>query len=84
MRTDRERLLDMLDAVDAISRHTTAGRQVLDDEVVAAAVMRWVEIIGEAAGRVSAELRTQHPELPWTGMISMRNRLVHAYTSSSS
>lgn len=46
MRTDRERLLDMLDAVDAISRHTTAGRQVLDDEVVAAAVMRWVEIIG--------------------------------------
>ena len=79
MRSDQERLADMLDAIDAIMRHTTAGRAVLDDEVTGAAVMRWVEIIGEAAGRVSPELRTTYQEIPWVGAISMRNRLVPGY-----
>lgn len=79
MRSDQERLADMLDAIDAIMRHTTTGRAVLDDEVTGAAVMRWVEIIGEAAGRVSPELRTTYQEIPWVGAISMRNRLVHGY-----
>lgn len=69
----------MLDAIDAIMRHTTRGRAVLDDEVTGAAVMHWVEIIGEAAGRVSSELRTTYQEIPWVGAISMRNRLVHGY-----
>lgn len=84
MRSDQERLADMLDAIDAIMRHTTAGRAVLDDEVTGAAVMRWVEIIGEAAGRVSLELRTTYQEIPWVGAISMRNRLVHGYFESVS
>lgn len=54
----------MLDAIDAIMRHTTTGRAVLDDEVTGAAVMRWVEIVGEAAGHVSPELRTTYQEIP--------------------
>ena len=43
------------------------------------AVVRNLEIIGEAAAFCSDEFRSAHPELPWRGMIDMRNRLIHAY-----
>lgn len=79
MRSDRARLTDMLDAIAAITRHTAGGRHVLDDELTGAAVMRWVEIVGEAAGRVTEETRAAQPAIPWAGIVSMRNRLVHGY-----
>jgi uncharacterized protein with HEPN domain len=41
--------------------------------------VRAIEIIGEAASRVSAEQRTVSPAVPWTAIIAMRNRLIHAY-----
>ena len=37
------------------------------------------EIIGEAAARLTDETRADHPEIPWSNMIGMRNRLVHGY-----
>ncbi len=43
------------------------------------AVLRPLEIIGEAASHISPETRAAHPELPWTQMIGMRNRLIHEY-----
>lgn len=43
------------------------------------AAVRAVEIIGEAATRVSQETRQDYPQLPWRQMISMRNRLIHGY-----
>ncbi len=43
------------------------------------ALARLLEIVGEAAGKVSPEFRSAHPELPWTDMSGLRNRLVHAY-----
>ena len=42
-------------------------------------LVRDLEILGEAASRVSAELRTAHPEIPWRDIVGMRNRLIHAY-----
>lgn len=50
-----------------------------EDEKTQAAVIRQFEIIGEAAGRVSAEFAEAHPKLPWREMVSMRNRLIHGY-----
>jgi len=47
------------------------------------AVIRPLEIIGKAAGRVSQEAREAHPEIPWEQMISMRNRLTHEYFRSA-
>jgi uncharacterized protein with HEPN domain len=41
--------------------------------------MRAVEIIGEAASKISAETRMDYPDIPWRAIIAMRNRLVHAY-----
>ncbi len=41
--------------------------------------MRPLEIIGEAARRVSRDTQDAHPEIPWDQMIGMRNRLIHEY-----
>jgi uncharacterized protein with HEPN domain len=49
------------------------------DRVLQLALVRLVEIVGEAAGRVSPETRDQYADLPWQGMIGMRNRLIHGY-----
>jgi uncharacterized protein with HEPN domain len=43
------------------------------------AVARALEIVGEAASKVSQTFRADHPEIPWTKMIGMRHRLIHAY-----
>jgi uncharacterized protein with HEPN domain len=43
------------------------------------AAMRALEIIGEAANRVSDSTKAAHPEIPWNQVIGMRNRLVHEY-----
>ena len=43
------------------------------------ALVRLLEVIGEAAGRVSEETRSRHPEIPWLDIIGLRNRLIHGY-----
>lgn len=48
-------------------------------ELHQSAVMRPLEIIGEAAGRVSKQTQVAQPEIPWEQMIGMRNRLIHEY-----
>jgi uncharacterized protein with HEPN domain len=43
------------------------------------AVIRQIEVIGEAARRVSMEFRALHPEIPWQGIVGMRSKLIHDY-----
>jgi uncharacterized protein with HEPN domain len=43
------------------------------------ALIRAIEIIGEAASRLSAEIRTLAPDVPWSQITGIRNRLIHAY-----
>ncbi len=50
-----------------------------NDKKLQSAVERQLEILGEAAGRVSAEFRQAHPEIPWRQMIGLRNILIHEY-----
>jgi len=49
------------------------------DEVRQLALLHLIQVLGEAASRVSAAWRESHPELPWAAMIGMRNRIVHGY-----
>jgi uncharacterized protein with HEPN domain len=64
-------------AVDAIRGRS---REDLDrDAVLAAALERFIEIIGEAASRVSATRQAATPGIPWRQIVGMRNRLVHGY-----
>ncbi len=78
---DRIRLQHMLDAaVDACQ--FIAGQtpnQIETDKMRLFAIIRCIEIIGEAASDISAELRLQAPEIPWKNIIAMRNRLIHGY-----
>ena len=80
MRSDRERLFDILDAIERIEAQAARGRTTFaGDDLAQNAVIRWVEIIGEAARGLSDELRQAHPEVPWRQMIAMRNVLFHGY-----
>ncbi len=49
------------------------------DRKLALALVRCIEIIGEAAAKVSDECRRECPAIPWASIIAMRNRLIHAY-----
>ena len=78
---DEIRLRHMLDhAREAIA--VTAGRSRSDldtDRLLELALVRLVEIIGEAAARVTADFQSTHGQIPWPQVIAMRNRLVHGY-----
>ena len=45
------------------------------------AILKTVETVGEAAPRVGADTRKAYPEIPWTDIVGMRNRLVHEYSN---
>lgn len=80
MRDDRERLLDMLEAIRKIEQYARDESFTLrDDELVEVWVIHHLQIIGEAASRVSQELQKKYPEVAWGGMIGMHHVLVHGY-----
>ncbi len=80
-RDEALRLRHILDyATEAIQMAQGRRREDLDtDRQFALALTRLVEIIGEAAARVSQETRAKFPSVPWQDITGMRNRLVHAY-----
>jgi uncharacterized protein with HEPN domain len=51
------------------------------DRLLNLALVRLLEIIGEAASRVPIDGRSRHPDIPWPQIISMRHRLIHGYDS---
>lgn len=78
---DASYLWDILDAARSAIESTQSMdfAQYERSPMLRAATERWVEIIGEAANRVSAELRAAYPEIPWQKMVSQRNVLAHEY-----
>jgi len=81
MSRDEAFLLDLLIAARRILRYTDglSAEEFASDEIVQDAVMRQIQIIGEAASRIAPETREKYPEIPWHEMIGMRHRLVHGY-----
>jgi hypothetical protein len=56
------------------------NRDDLDnDQMLSLALVRLIEIIGEAANNISLSCQNNYPQIPWREMIGMRNRIVHAY-----
>jgi uncharacterized protein with HEPN domain len=80
-REDQHRLRHMLEAARKVRQFLNGKSkdEFLADEVLVLAIVRLVEIIGEAAVNISREERDQLPQIPWKLAIQMRNRLVHVY-----
>ncbi|MDE0013288.1 MAG: DUF86 domain-containing protein [Candidatus Poribacteria bacterium] len=84
-RDDRVALTDMRNhAVEAVALLGEASlNDLAENRVTELALIKLVEIVGEAANRISVETQQSHKEIPWTQIIGMRNRLVHGYDDIS-
>lgn len=80
-RTDREFLSDMQEAIRRIAEYTAGMtyQDFLEDTKTQDAVIRNLEIIGEATKNLSTGLRDRYPDVPWNGMAGVRDRLIHHY-----
>jgi len=79
--TDIFRLRHMLDASREALSFASGRRRIdlNDDRGLVLILVKEIEIIGEAASKVSEETRLQLPEIDWKAIVGMRNRLVHVY-----
>jgi uncharacterized protein with HEPN domain len=78
---DLVRLRHMLDAAKEAESYI-AGKKRLDldrDRMLVHSLVRCIEIVGEAASKVSPQSRSEISAIPWADIVSMRNRLIHAY-----
>lgn len=81
MRSDTALLLDMLIAGEKIERFVGEldQDQFEKSELHQSAVIRELQVLGEAARQVSEVTRLAHPEIEWATIVGMRNRVVHEY-----
>jgi len=80
MRDDRERLLDIKEAIENVQKYASRGRNAFrNDELIQTWILHHIQILGEAAARLSDEFQEKHPDILWFKIIGMRNILVHDY-----
>lgn len=81
MRHDSAYLIDILHASKSARTfiENLSEEAFYESELHQSAVVRQLEIIGEAAKKVSQETRAAHPEIPWKKMAGLRDVLIHAY-----
>lgn len=80
-RRDQDFLLDIVNAIDRVMSYTSdmTYDEFKDDRKTQDAVIRNIEVIGEATKNLSSELRTSYPDVPWSDMAGMRDKLIHHY-----
>ena len=81
MRRDQQRLIDILEALDWITK-SIADRteaEFVGDETLCFAVAQRLTVIGEAVARLTPELKAKYASIPWTDIVGLRNILVHEY-----
>lgn len=80
MRSQRERLLDILGAIEEIEEYAALGREAyMQDKLIQGWMILQLQRIGEAAARLSETIREQCPDIPWQDIVGMRNMLIHEY-----
>jgi uncharacterized protein with HEPN domain len=80
MRSDLERISDIIEAIEQIEKKTLNRRNLFNnDEMIQVWVIHHLLIIGEAVRAMSQEFLSLHPDIPWSDIIGMRNILVHHY-----
>lgn len=81
MRRDEQRLQDILEAIDSLTRiveHRTFD-ELATDETLRYAVVQRLTVVGEAAARLSSEIKERHGAISWADVVNFRNILVHEY-----
>ncbi|OGB89533.1 hypothetical protein A2625_01260 [candidate division WOR-1 bacterium RIFCSPHIGHO2_01_FULL_53_15] len=81
MKNDLVYLEHIAEAIQKIEKYLkeVSFEQFSGNDMLIDAVIRELEIIGEAANQISGKARDQYPSMPWSQMIGMRNRLIHEY-----
>ncbi len=80
MKDERVYLVHAIDAIDAILSYTTEGRDsFFTDGKTQDAVIRNIEIIGQAVKGISDATRALEPAVPWRQIAGMRDKLIHEY-----
>jgi uncharacterized protein with HEPN domain len=80
MRSERERLLDILEAIERIEKYADEGKNAFEgDELIQTWIVHHITIIGEACRNLSDDFQAQHSNVPWADIVGMRNILVHHY-----
>ena len=80
MRDPGERLRDIIDAIDRIQIYSVQGKSAFEgDDRLQVWMVHHLQIIGEAASRLSRDYQDAHPQVPWAQIVAMRNVLVHDY-----
>ena len=80
MRDDKERLLDILEAISSINKYASRGREAFEkEELIQTWIVHHLQILGEAAAKVSQDFQNKSAQIPWHKIIGMRNILVHNY-----
>jgi uncharacterized protein with HEPN domain len=70
----------MLEAIERIERHAAKGRAEFEkDELIQTWVVHHLQIVGEAAAKLSRDFQEQHSSIPWPQVVAMRNVLVRDY-----
>lgn len=74
-------LKDILDCIEKIEKYigNLSEMEFVEDDSVQDAVMRRLEIVGEAVKHLSPEIKSGHPEIPWKDVAGMRDILIHEY-----
>jgi uncharacterized protein with HEPN domain len=81
MRRDRERIVDILEAIDSLTsslRDCTEAEFFSNDLIYSASAYN-LTVVGEAAARISPELKERNPQIEWRKVVGLRNVLVHQY-----
>ena len=81
MRNYRLYLKDIFEAMEAVQTFVEGidFDALVADDKTASAVVRKLEIVGEAAKNVPETIRQKYPQVPWRAMAGMRDRIIHAY-----
>ena len=81
MKNDIIFIKHIFDAISKIERfiQSVPFDNFVDNEMMLSAVIRELEIVGEASNKISKDFQAKYHEIPWAEIIGMRNRLIHKY-----
>jgi len=80
MRSENERLIDILEAIERIEKYASRGKHAFEeDELIQNWMVNHIPTIGEACRVLPSDFQALYSDVPWADIIGMRNLLVHHY-----